>query len=118
MYTNDKIELLIRATRLYGYNMNKEYNPEFYPTIQNIVLGFTHKIFGTKSQENKVKIVIFSTFESKPERGPGWQVYSGIRIYIKFPDTSALEYELLKYPTKPVGNKYYITQIPTSAKTK
>lgn len=67
MYTNDKIELLIRATRLYCYDMYKEYNPEFYPTIQNIVLGFTHKIFGTKSQENKVKIVILSTFESKIE---------------------------------------------------
>ena len=99
MYTNDKIELLIRATRLYCYHMYKEYDPKFYPTIKNVVLGF-------------------STFESKPEWGPGWQVYSGIRIYIKFPDTSALEYELLKYPTKPVGNKYYITQIPTSAKTK
>lgn len=65
-----------------------------------------------------MNIDIFSTFKSKPEGGPGWQVYSGIRIYIKFPDTSALEYELLKYPTKPVGNRYYITQIPTSAKTK
>lgn len=104
MYTNDKIELLIRATRLYCYNMYKDYDPKFYPTISNVVLSFTNKIF--------------STFESKPEWGPGWQVYSGIRIYIKFPDTSALEYELLKYPTKPVGNKYYITQIPTSAKTK
>lgn len=65
-----------------------------------------------------MNIDIFSTFESKPECGPGWQVYSGIRIHIKFPDTSALEYELLRYPTKPVGNRYYTTQIPASAKTK
>lgn len=108
MYTNDKIELLIRATRLYCYNMYKEYNPEFYPTIQNIVLGFTHKIFGTKSQENKVKI----------EFGPGWQIYSGIHIYIKFPDTSSLDYELLRYPTKPVGNRYYTTGIHTPTKAK
>lgn len=118
MYTNDKIELLIRATRLYCYNMYKKYDPKFYPIIKNVVLSFTNKIFGTKSKADRMNIDIFSTFESKPERGPGWQVYSGIRIYIKFPDTSALEYELLKYPTKPVGNKYYITQIPTSAKTK
>lgn len=118
MYTNDKIELLIRATRLYCYNMIKNYNPEFYPTIQNIVLGFTHKIFGTKSQENKVKIVILSTFESKIEFGPGWQIYSGIHIYIKFPDTSSLDYELLRYPTKPVGNRYYTTGIHTPTKAK
>lgn len=118
MYTNDKIELLIRATRLYCYNMYKEYNPEFYLTIQNIVLGFTHKIFGTKSQENKVKIVILSTFESKIEFGPGWQIYSGIHIYIKFPDTSSLDYELLRYPTKPVGNRYYTTGIHTPTKAK
>lgn len=118
MYTNDKIELLIRATRLYCYNMYKEYNPEFYPTIQNIVLGFTHKIFGIKSQENKVKIVILSTFESKIEFGPGWQIYSGIHIYIKFPDTSSLDYELLRYPTKPVGNRYYTTGIHTPTKAK
>lgn len=118
MYINDKIELLIRATRLYCYNMYKEYNPEFYPTIQNIVLGFTHKIFGTKSQENKVKIVILSTFESKIEFGPGWQIYSGMHIYIKFPDTSSLDYELLRYPTKPVGNRYYTTGIHTPTKAK
>lgn len=98
--------------------MYKEYDPKFYPTIKNVVLGFTNKIFGTKSKADRMNIGIFSKFENKPEWGPGWQVYSDIRIYIKFPDTSALEYELLKYPTKPVGNKYYITQIPTSAKTK
>jgi hypothetical protein len=76
------------------------------------------KIFGTKSKADRVNINIISTFESKPECGPGWQVYSGIHIYIKFPDTSALEYELLRYPTKPVGNRYYTTQIPASTKTK
>ena len=118
MYTNDKIELLIRATRLYCYNMYKDYDLKFYPTISNVVLSFTNKIFGTKSKADRVNIDIISTFESKPECGPGWQVYSGIRIHIKFPDTSALEYELLRYPTKPVGNRYYTTQIPASAKTK
>lgn len=50
MYTNDKIELLIRATRLYCYNMYKDYDPKFYPIIKNVVLGFTNKIFGTKSK--------------------------------------------------------------------
>lgn len=118
MYTNDKIELLIRATRLYCYNMYQEYDPKFYPTIKNVILGFTNKIFGTKSLENKVDIDIIGIFNHPIENSFGFKVYSGIRIYIKFPDTSALEYELLKYPTKPVGNKYYITQIPTSAKTK
>lgn len=85
MYTNDKIELLIRATRLYCYNMYKEYDPKFYPTISNVVLSFTNKIFGTKSKADRMNIGIFSKFENKPEWGPGWQVYSGIRIYIKFP---------------------------------
>lgn len=74
MYTNDKIELLIRATRLYCYNMYKEYDPKFYPIIKNVVLGFTNKIFGTKSKADRMNIDIFSTFESKPEWGPGWQV--------------------------------------------
>lgn len=67
MYTNDKIELLIRATRLYCYNMYKEYDPKFYPIIKNVVLGFTNKIFGTKSKADRMNIDIFSTFESKPE---------------------------------------------------
>ena len=65
MYTNDKIELLIRATRLYCYNMYKDYDPKFYPTIKNVVLGFTNKIFGTKSKADRVNINIISTFESK-----------------------------------------------------
>lgn len=118
MYTNDKIELLIRATRLYCYSMYKEYDPKFYHAIQKIVLSFTNKIFGTKLQESKVNIDIFGIFRDRIELGPGWQVYSGIHIYIKFPDTSALEYELLRHPTKSVGNIYYITQISTSTKTK
>lgn len=118
MYTNDKIELLIRATRLYCYNMYKDYDPKFYPAIQKIVFSFTNKIFGTKLQESKVNIDIFGIFRDRIEWGPGWQIYSGIRIYIKFPDTSTLEYELLRYPTKPVGNRYYTTQILASAKTK
>lgn len=53
MYTNDKIELLIRATRLYCYNMYKDYDPKFYPIIKNVVLGFTNKIFGTKIQSGQ-----------------------------------------------------------------
>lgn len=69
MYTNDKIELLIRATRFYCYNMYKEYDPKFYPIIKNVVLGFTNKIFGTKSKADRMNIDIFSTFESKPEWG-------------------------------------------------
>ncbi len=68
MYTNDKIELLIRATRLYCYNMYKEYDPKFYPIIKNVVLGFTNKIFGTKSKADRMNIDIFSTFESKGTR--------------------------------------------------
>lgn len=66
MYTNDKIELLIRATRLYCYPMYKEYDPKFYPTIKNVVLGFTNKIFGTKSKADRMNIDIFSTFEVNP----------------------------------------------------
>lgn len=62
MYTNYKIELLIRATRLYCYNMYQEYDPKFYPTIKNVILGFTNKIFGTKSLENKVDIDIIGIF--------------------------------------------------------
>lgn len=60
-----------------------------------------------------MNIGIFSKFENKPEWGPGWQVYSGIRIYIKFPDTSALEYELLKYPTTGTPYNIKVLEIPT-----
>lgn len=51
--------------------MYKDYDPKFYPTISNVVLGFTNKIFGTKSKADRMNIDIFSTFESKPEWGPG-----------------------------------------------
>lgn len=50
--------------------MYQEYDPKFYPTIKNVVLGFTNKIFGTKSKADRMNIDIFSTFESKPE----WEI--------------------------------------------
>jgi hypothetical protein len=42
--------------------MYQEYDPKFYPTIKNVILGFTNKIFGTKSLENKVDIDIIGIF--------------------------------------------------------
>lgn len=59
--------------------MYKEYDPKFYPIIKNVVLGFTNKIFGTKSKADRMNIDIFSTFESKPE----WdQVGKYIQVYV------------------------------------
>ena len=59
--------------------MYKEYDPKFYPIIKNVVLGFTNKIFGTKSKVDRMNIDIFSTFESKPEWGPGTRLASIFR---------------------------------------
>lgn len=92
MHVNQKIDLLVRASRLYCHNMYREYNPKYYPTIKDVVLNFTNKLFGTKRIESKVKIDIISLFEGDIEDRPGWKVYSGIRIHVEFPDTSALEY--------------------------
>lgn len=57
--------------------------------------------------ENKVRIDIISLFSDDIKDRPGWKVYSGIRILIEFPDTSALEFELFKHPLIPEGDIYY-----------
>lgn len=104
MHINKKIDLLIRASRLYCHSMYQTYDPKYYPTIKGIVLNFTNKLFGTKPVENKVRIDILSLFGDDIENRPGWKT---IRIYIEFPDTSALEYELFKHPLIPEGDIYY-----------
>ncbi len=48
MHINKKIDLLIRASRLYCHSMYQTYDPKYYPTIKGIVLNFTNKLFGTK----------------------------------------------------------------------
>lgn len=55
MHVNQKIDLLVRASRLYCHNMYREYDPKYYPTIKNVVLNFTNKLFGTKRIESKVR---------------------------------------------------------------
>ena len=92
MHINKKIDLLIRASRLYCYSMYQTYDPKYYPTIKGIVLNFTNKLFGTKPVENKVRIDIISLFSDDIKDRPGWKVYSGICILVEFPDNSALEY--------------------------
>ena len=87
--------------------MYQTYDPKYYPTIKGIVLNFTNKLFGTKPVENKVRIDIISLFSDDIKDKPGWKLYSGIRIHIEFPDTSALDYDLLKHPIIPEGNIYY-----------
>lgn len=115
MHINKKIDLLIRASRLYCHSMYQTYDPKYYPTIKGIVLNFTNKLFGIKSMENQVKIDIISLFDSDIEDRPGWKIYSGIRIQIEFPDTSALEYELFKHPLISEGDIYY-KPVPIPAK--
>ena len=39
MHVNQKIDLLVRASRLYCHNMYREYDPKYYPTIKNVVLN-------------------------------------------------------------------------------
>lgn len=95
--------------------MYQTYDPKYYPTIKGIVLNFTNKLFGTKPVENKVRIDIISLFSIDIEGKPGWKLYSGIRIHIEFPDTSALDYDLLKHPIIPEGNIYY-KPVPIPAK--
>jgi hypothetical protein len=58
MHVNQKIDLLVRASRLYCHSMYQTYDPKYYPTIKGIVLNFTNKLFGTKRIESKVKINI------------------------------------------------------------
>lgn len=106
MYTNDKIELLIGATRLYCYNMYQEYDPKFYPTIKNVILGFTNKIFGTKSLENKVDIDIIGIFNHPIENSFGFKVYSGTTVTIELPNES-ISGVLNKSPLVPVKDVYY-----------
>lgn len=116
MHINKKIDLLIRASRLYCHSMYQTYDPKYYPTIKNVVLNFTNKLFGTKRIESKVKIDIISLFEGDIENRPMWKVYSGIRILIEFPDTSALEFELLKHPLISEREDIYYRLAPIPAK--
>ena len=116
MHINKKIDLLIRASRLYCHSMYQTYDPKYYPTIKGIVLNFTNKLFGTKPVENKVRIDIISLFSDDIEDRPGWKIYSGIRIHVEFPDTSALEYELLKHPLISEREDIYYRLAPIPAK--
>lgn len=116
MHVNHKIDLLIRASRLYCHSMYQTYDPKYYPTIKGVVLNFTNKLFGTKLVENKVRIDIISLFEGDIEDRPGWKIYSGIRIHVEFPDTSALEYELLKHPLISEREDIYYRLAPIPAK--
>lgn len=67
MHINQKIDLLIRASRLYCHGMYQKYDPKYHPAIKGVVLNFTNKLFGTKPVENKVKIDIRSLFEDEIE---------------------------------------------------
>lgn len=116
MHINHKIDLLVRASRLYGHSMYQTYDPKYYPTIKGVVLNFTNKLFGTKLVENKVRIDIISLFEGDIEDRPGWKIYSGIRIHVEFPDTSVLEYELLKHPLISEREDIYYRLAPIPAK--
>lgn len=117
MHVNQKIGLLVRASRLYCHNMYREYDPKYYPTIKNVVLNFTNKLFGTKRIESKVKIDIISLYLRVISKNrPMWKVYSGIRILIEFPDTSALEFELLKHPLISEREDIYYRLAPIPAK--
>ena len=65
--------------------MYQEYDPKYYPTIKEVVLNFTNKLFGTKSIENKIDIKVLPLFEDN---------YIGVNIAMEFPDESGLEFEL------------------------
>lgn len=116
MHINKKIGLLIRASGLYCHSMYQTYDPKYYPTIKDIVLNFTNKLFGTKPVENKVRIDIISLFSDYIKDRPGWKIHSGIRIHVEFPDTSALEYELLKHPLISEREDIYYRLAPIPAK--
>ena len=78
--------------------MYQEYDPKYYPTIKEVVLNFTNKLFGTKSIENKIDIKVLSLFEDN---------YIGVNIAMEFPDESGLEFELYKQPLIPEKDYYY-----------
>lgn len=62
MHTNNKINLLIRASRLYCRPKYLEFNSGYYPQIEYIIRGFINKIFGTKPLERMVKISYYLYF--------------------------------------------------------
>lgn len=92
MHINHRIALLIKASRLYCHSMYQEYDPKYYPTIKEVVLNFTNKLFVPKSIENKIDIKVLPLFEDN---------YIGVNIAIEFPDESGLEFELYKQPLIP-----------------
>lgn len=106
MHTNHRIALLIRASRLYCHSMYQEYDPKYYPTIKEVVLNFTNKLFGTKSIENKIDIKVLPLFEDN---------YIGVNIVMEFPDESGLEFELYKQPLIPEKDYYKPRPIPAKA---
>lgn len=107
MHTNHRIALLIRASRLYCHSMYQEYDPKYYPTIKEVVLNFTNKLFGTKSMENKIGIKINPVFDDIDTDSGYTNEYTGVSISMEFPDESGLEFELFKQPLTPEGNYWY-----------
>ncbi len=109
MHTNHRIALLIRASRLYCHSMYQEYEPKYYPTIKEVVLNFTNKLFGTKSIENKINIKVLPLFEDNYN-------YLGVNIAMEFPDESGLEFELYQQLLIPKEDSYSERRLLLQAK--
>lgn len=116
MHTNNKINLLIRASRLYCRPKYLEFNPGYYPQIGYIIRGFIDKIFGTKPLERMVKISILPQFRTVFTGNNYYTKYVGITINVVFPDTSELNFELWAEP--PIINAWTHSYKPKPVPTK
>lgn len=116
MHTNNKINLLIRASRLYCRPKYLEFNSGYYPQIEYIIRGFINKIFGTKPLERMVKISILPQFLTVFTRNNYYTKYVGITINVVSPDTSELNFELWAEP--PIINAWTHSYKPKPVPTK
>lgn len=102
MHTEVKIALLIRCCSLYG----GQYYKREYPYLKDmekfkgIVRRFTHKLFGTKAQDDKLGVMVKSNLKDvcRDNKGRAYKKYTGITVYIEFPGSESLEFTLNATP--------------------
>lgn len=102
MHTEVKIALLIRCCSLYG----GQYYKREYPYLKDmekfkgVVRSFAHKLFGTKAQDDKLGVMVKPNKEEIPgfSRLKPRTKYTGITVYIEFPDGMGMEFILNATP--------------------
>lgn len=102
MHTEVKIALLIRCCSLYGGQYYKREYPDIkdIEKFKGIVRNFTHKLFGTKTQDDKLGVMVKANLSDvcRDHKRIAYKKYTGVTVYIEFPGGEGMEFTLNTTP--------------------